>query len=153
MTKLCPYGRCDGTGLVPLTKDGKVIPFAWVHCDCHPIYGLNPEPEHYHPVSPEDYDFPLSDTYRAWTYEHCNVPDPAASVSHTDMTEIEDRIEQLELMTSQPGQIPQRFQNEIKQLKAQLLYLQKKIYALQDSKPVKKESVTKTQNRLKAIEI
>lgn len=34
------------------------------------------EPEHYYPIKPEDYDFPCSSSFRAWTYQHCGVQDP-----------------------------------------------------------------------------
>ena len=76
MMRTCPYNKCDGTGLIPFTKEGRVIPNCWTHCDCHPVYGLNPEPEHYRKVTPDDYDFPMSSDFRAWTYQHCGVPDP-----------------------------------------------------------------------------
>ena len=131
MTKLCPYGKCDGTGLIPLTKDGKVIPFAWVHCDCHPIYGLNPEPEHYHPVSPEDYDFPLSDTYRAWTYEHCGIPDPGYAPSR-------EKIQRQVKPMTKPAQ------DEIQKLKAEINHLQNEIIKLKaNSKSAQKPQVKK----------
>lgn len=72
----CPYQKCDGSGLIPFIKNGKIIPNAWRHCDCHPIYGLNPEPEYYRERQPDDYDFPMSSTFRTWTYEHCEASDP-----------------------------------------------------------------------------
>lgn len=75
----CPYKKCDGKGLIPFVKDERVIPFAWLYCDCHTIQGINPEPERYRDIRPEDYDYPLSETFRAWTFEHCGVPDPGYS--------------------------------------------------------------------------
>ena len=38
-----PYcEKCKGEQKFPLkNKEGKVIPFAWVFCDCHPQYGTN----------------------------------------------------------------------------------------------------------------
>jgi hypothetical protein len=53
--KDCP--KCGGKGLIPFVKNGKVIPHAYVYCECH-----EDEPERYHPVKPEDYDFPMSKT-------------------------------------------------------------------------------------------
>ena len=74
----CPFNVCDGSGLLPFTgKDGKVRADVHTYCDCHPQYGIdnydgcNSEP------NLSDYDFPLSETFRAWTFEHCGVPDPA----------------------------------------------------------------------------
>ena len=72
----CSFNQCDGSGLIPFEKNSKIIPNVWLHCDCHPVYGLNPEPEHYHKVTPDDYDFPMSSDFRAWTYQYCGVPDP-----------------------------------------------------------------------------
>ena len=71
----CPYKKCDGKGRIPFVKDGLIIPFAYTHCDCHPIYGLNPEPEHYHEPRLEDYNFPMSSDFRSLTYQDCGVPD------------------------------------------------------------------------------
>ena len=72
----CPYKKCDGSGLIPFKKNGQIVPYAWSHCDCHPIYGLEPEPERYHIPEPEDYDFPMSSTFRAYSFEYCEREDP-----------------------------------------------------------------------------
>jgi ssDNA-binding Zn-finger/Zn-ribbon topoisomerase 1 len=74
--KKCPVNKCDGSGLIPFVKNGKVIPDARIYCECHPIYGLNPEPEHYRAFEPEDFDFPMSDTFRGFSYAYCGLPDP-----------------------------------------------------------------------------
>jgi len=64
--------KCGGTGLIPFhgRKD------AFIHCSCHTVYGDNPEPEIYHQASPTDIDYPCSDTFRAYSYQYCNQPDP-----------------------------------------------------------------------------
>lgn len=65
----CP--KCKGTGYMPYLKNGKVIPGIRVYCECH-----QDEPEHYHPVSVDDFDFPCSDTFRGYYHQYCGVPDP-----------------------------------------------------------------------------
>lgn len=88
MSNNCPYKKCGGGGLIPfVNREGKVIPHAFTHCDCHPIYGLETEAEHWHDIQPDDYDFPMSETFRAWTYEHCGVPDPASTTDETQQDE------------------------------------------------------------------
>ena len=70
--------KCNHTGLLPLlNKQGAIVPFAWAYCDCHPIYGLNPEPEHYSRLKPEHFDFPCSDSFRGYTFEEYTGRDPA----------------------------------------------------------------------------
>lgn len=68
--KNCPYKKCDGSGLIPFIKKGKTIPFVWVHCECHE----DKEPYQSHQI--EDFDFPMSDTFRAYSYQYCNESDP-----------------------------------------------------------------------------
>ena len=54
--------KCNHTGLLPFVKDGKRIDNAFLHCECHEIN----QPEHYTPVRPEDYDYPMSwDSWRS----------------------------------------------------------------------------------------
>ena len=69
-----PYcDKCSKTGLLPFVKNGKVIPNALVDCECK--LSLI---EHYDPVRPlpSDFDFPMSDIFRAYTYQYCNQQDP-----------------------------------------------------------------------------
>ncbi len=58
-----PYcKKCNHTGLLPFVKDGRRIDNAFLHCECHEIN----QPEHYTPVRPEDYDYPMSwDSWRS----------------------------------------------------------------------------------------
>ncbi len=74
--RTCPYGKCKGDGLIPfVNKEGKTIPYTWLFCDCHPQYGIYVH-DYDQPLRPEDYDFPISSDFRAFTYSYCGVPDP-----------------------------------------------------------------------------
>ena len=68
-----PYcEKCNHTGLIPFkNKESKVIPYVWYHCDCH-----QDEPERYQSTRVGDFDFPMSQTFRAFSYEYCGQPDP-----------------------------------------------------------------------------
>ena len=63
----CP--KCKD-GLIPFVKNGKVVPHAWLDCEC------KQQVEHYQPLTPDMFDFPMSDTFRGFSYEYCNQPDP-----------------------------------------------------------------------------
>jgi len=108
--------------LIPFVKNGKVIPHAYVYCECH-----EDEPERYHPVKPEDYDFPMSETFRAWTYQHCGVADPGYVPPQQDIEDLQDRIGNLEAISAEPGRMPRHYHDQIQQLKAQVTYLQNKV--------------------------
>lgn len=57
--------KCKGEGLLPFrNKDGQIINGAFVYCECH-----EDEPEHNEPVSPEDFDFPVSYLFRSYEAE------------------------------------------------------------------------------------
>lgn len=63
--------KCNHTGLLPFVKNGRVIPFAWLDCECR-----TRQPEHYHRFSPEDIDFPVSwDFHRMYSVIN-ELPDP-----------------------------------------------------------------------------
>lgn len=66
--------KCNHTGLLPFIKKGNSIPYAFIDCECK----LN-IPEHLDParIQPEDFDFPMSDTFRGFSYEYCGQPDPS----------------------------------------------------------------------------
>ncbi len=65
--------KCSHTGLLPFIKNGRVIPHTFVDCECRLSL-----PEYCDPVRPQpsDFDFPMSDIFRAYTYQYCNQPDP-----------------------------------------------------------------------------
>jgi len=121
----CP--TCKGKGLLPFIKNGRVIPNAWI--DCPACYQERTR-EHYIPVTPSDFDFPCSNTFRGFYHEEFGGGDPANHGNYrtlTDLTEIEDRLNDLEAEIARPGSIPRRYTEELKQIKGQMLYLQGKI--------------------------
>ena len=61
-----PYcDKCNNTGLIPfIKKDGTVSSYAKVFCDCH-----EDELEYDYPISPEDFDFPMSYDFRSFIEE------------------------------------------------------------------------------------
>lgn len=70
--------KCNDTGLIPFkNKEGTIIPHTFIDCDCK-----EPEQERYHPIFPEDCDFPMSDTFRGFPFENCGVPDPGYVQPH-----------------------------------------------------------------------
>jgi len=84
--------KCNHTGLIPFkNKEGKIIPYAWVDCECK-----QPESDHYQPLKPDDFDFPCSDTWRGFYYTYCGQPDPGYIRPRTDPTIIEGRLDELE---------------------------------------------------------
>ncbi len=63
-----PYcEKCKGEQRLPLiNKEGKVIPYAWVYCECY-----KQEHEYYGALKPGDFDFPMSNSvYRFLCYEY-----------------------------------------------------------------------------------
>ena len=63
---------CNGTRLIPFVKNGKLIANAWLDCDCK-----EPERDHYRAVTASGFDFPMSDTFRGYSFEYCGQRDPA----------------------------------------------------------------------------
>lgn len=76
----CP--KCKDTGKIPLkNKEDKIIPFAWQFCQCNPYpYGH----EFLRQPQLDDFDFPMSEDWRAYTYHYCGVPDPAYKAPQKD---------------------------------------------------------------------
>ena len=98
-----PYcDKCNQTGLLPFIKNSKVIPYAFVYCDCY-----HEELEHYKPTRPESlYDFPCSPTFRAydaWWNEGLYLPaleqpKPEPIYQDTEWSSRQfDKVEQLRL--------------------------------------------------------
>ena len=75
--KVCSYNKCDGSGLVPskvLGKfSGKPIPNCFSDCECK-----GEEIEHYHPISPDDFDFPISYSFYRSLCQYHGWPDPGS---------------------------------------------------------------------------
>jgi len=57
---------------LPFKKNGKIIPHAFVDCECKLVI-----PERFDNVRPDvsDFDFPMSDTFRGFSFGYCNQPD------------------------------------------------------------------------------
>ena len=66
---------CNGTKLIPFIKDGRLISHAWIDCECK-----QPEAERYQSIKIEDFDYPMSDAFRTFSYRYCGVPDPGESL-------------------------------------------------------------------------
>jgi len=59
---VCPL--CKDKGLLPFAKDGRVIPNAWIYCECYE------EPrEYYSPDRIDGFDFPCSYSFRSYYSE------------------------------------------------------------------------------------
>jgi len=118
---------CNGTGLVPskvLGKfSGKPIPNCFSNCACR-----EDEQEHYQQASPEDFDFPMSDTFRGFSYEYCGLPDPG-------YTPKEEPVEP----QSKQEQWTQDQWESVQQIRAHNLFLQKKVNELLEKKRVDKQ--------------
>ena len=74
-------------------------------------------------MRPEDYDFPMSDTFRAWSYDYCGVSDPA----NTEVAELRQQVEELQSLITTPSKLPKKYQEEIDQLKGELAYTRNKL--------------------------
>lgn len=116
--------ECNDSGLRPFIKEGRVIPHAFVDCDCkEPIRGEAQR------LSPEDFDFPISfNSLRSLCYEH-GWRDPGSNIAveeqSPDLASVEERVGDLEAISASPGSIPRRFHDDIQQIKSAVLYLQR----------------------------
>ncbi len=102
---------CQGKGLIPFkNKQGEVVPNAWQDCECK-----QPEQEHYHQVTPADFDFPISwDYYRSLCQYHgWPVPPPEPPFERDQQAST--------LGEHQPPALPR--QADIDQLKGNLISL------------------------------
>ena len=64
--------KCNGSGFMPFVKDGKEIPHMRVHCDC-----VMPMRSVYSEIKASDFNFPCSDTFRAYYEVEYRGYDPA----------------------------------------------------------------------------
>jgi len=131
--KPSPYcKKCNHTGLLPLIKDNKAIAHAFIDCECKLAIS-----ECFDPVrlQPRDFDYPMSATFRAASFEYCNQQDPGSMPLVPDLTNIEDRLNDLEAMSADRGSVPRAFQ----QLRAQVLYLKNKVDEMRTKRKPKGE--------------
>lgn len=124
---------CGGNGLLPFKRaDGSVVAHAFLQCHCR-----DDEPERYNELSPGDYDFPCSDTFRGFFYEQYSGRDPAYIPPQPDFDEINDRLNDLEAETARPGSIPKQYHEQMQQVKAQVAHLQSQINHRAEGKQTK----------------
>jgi len=115
---------CNDTGLVPSKVLGvfskKPIPNCWENCECRD------ETEHYQRLRPSDFDFPMSETFRAFTYQYCNQPDPGLISEPPETTPqvIEHRHSD---MSHKDYDLLQQTANELKHIREQLAERKKPI--------------------------
>lgn len=119
----CP--KCGGTGLLPFNKNGKVIPHTFTYCpDCYE------EPqERYIPMTPDMWDFPMSTSFRAFTYNYCGQPDSGAvTVATASVREV--------VIERQPA--------NLQHIRAELNYLHNKVLELKAEKVKQAKQKAKT---------
>ena len=109
--------KCNDTGLLPFhRKDGSIAPHVYLDCDCKDVR------EALQPVTVDAFDYPMSQSFRAHSFEYCGVHDPGYSPPIND---IEDRLNDLEAEVC--SGIPRKYTEELNQLKGQILHLQSKV--------------------------
>ena len=113
--------ECGGSGLLPFhRKDGSIAAHVYLDCDCKDLR------ETLQPVTPDCFDYPMSQTFRAASFEYCGIADPGYSPPIIN-TDIDGRLNDLEAEVSRPGSIPRRYTEELNQLKGRMLHLQSKV--------------------------
>ena len=115
----CPL--CNDTKLIPFkNKEGKVIVGAFLDCECR-----KPPRDHYTTVTPSDFDFPMSDTCRGYSYQLCNQQDPANTKSYRELPDITAIEAEQDL--GKNWQASKIWRHQVERLKSQVLYLQGKL--------------------------
>lgn len=109
---------------MPFIKNGQPVPHAFVWCDCYEEERIIYRPR------PEDFDFPMSDTFRGFTFEYCELPDPG-HVPALNISDLEDRIQNLEEISAMPGRIPQQYHKMMQQARSEIAYLNNKLAKLE----------------------
>ena len=127
---------CTGTQLVPFVKGGRVIKDVMLDCECKVV-----EPEHFHDTSPEDIDFPCSDTFRGYfTEQYGNSHD---RMIERDINQARREPEPITIQQSQPWDKRQQYQldqtrNELISIRHKLLEMTGKKLEPGKAHPVKK---------------
>ena len=135
-----PYcKRCNQTGLLPFVKNGKVSPHTFLHCECRIEADSR---EHYFPLKPDDFDYPMSMAFRAFSYDYCGVTDPGYVSLKPDVSDLDDRINDLEAISAQPGSIPRYYDDRTQQVENKVTGLQNKLNELIDKRKGKQEKIT-----------
>ena len=85
----------------------------------------------------------LSCGYREYLYDYSNTFDtPGYVPPEPDIAELEDRINDLEAMSAEPGSIPQYYFEQMQQLKGQVNFLQGKVNDLSSKRKRKQDKIT-----------
>jgi len=141
----CP--KCNGTSLIPLVKDGKVIPHTFLHCECY-----EEELDHYYPLRKEDFDFSMSYSYYRGLSQYHGWPDPGTDI--VEESNLEDRIDNLEAITAESGSMPRHYHDRLQQLEARVIRAETKLNEyLSPKKQTQLEKSSKNlRSRLKGID-
>ena len=126
--------KCNHTGLLP----HPAIKHAWLDCDCK-----EPPRDYHTALTPSDFDFACSDSWRGYYHEEFGGRDPANTGSYRelpDITAIENRINDLEAEASFSGSIPRRYTEELQQVTGQVLFLQEKVNEMRARRKKKEDS-------------
>ncbi|KKL72643.1 hypothetical protein LCGC14_2082880 [marine sediment metagenome] len=111
--------KCKDTGLLPFTrKDGSIAHACYTDCDCKDLR------ETLQPVTVDAFDYAMSQSFRAYSFEYCGIPDPGYSPPATN-TDVDDRLNDLEAEVC--SGIPGKYTEELNQLKGRILHLQSKM--------------------------
>jgi len=130
----CP--KCDGSGLIPFyNKQGILVPHCYTFCDCHLVYGLNPEPEHYRPLKAEDIDYAVSYDWRSHFEEQITgKPLPGIEPPEPEKPPEQVIIHRHSDMSKQDYDTLQQTSRQVKNLQSQIDEITKK------RKPVRKQT-------------
>jgi hypothetical protein len=125
---------CEDFGLVhPRRPDGKVDWGNLVYCRCRGEKAGQPASKPfieeetggcYSPASPDAIDFPVSwDIYRYYSH-YFRWPDPGPDKPERTVliTDLEDRVGNLEAISAEPGRVPRYFHDKIQQLEGRVLH-------------------------------
>ena len=113
---------CNGTQLLPFVKEGRTIPHAFSDCSCR-----LEEPERYHEITTNDFDFPCSQSYREFTIEQYGRPWEQRHEIY--------QPEEAPVQAPAPQPWDQRQQNQIDLARAEVRRLTYKVAALTGEKP------------------
>lgn len=129
-----PYcEKCKGEQKLPLiNKKGKIVPYAWVFCECRI------EPEYYPSLKPSDFDFPVSFSfYRSLCQEH-GWPDPGSDYPVEDKPQV---IEHIHRHIHYNSSLSQKEHDDMEQIKRKSIYIDKKLSYFDKSKRYNKYTI------------
>jgi len=110
---------CNDTGYIPFVKDGNTIPNAWIDCQCR-----EEQPPSYRETRPEDFDFPMSASFRELSFQRYGRP---WECMPTQLPEDEpDDKQEVAPAVSQPWDKRQQYQMD--QLRGEIASLRNSMY-------------------------